>query len=364
MEVMLRVSKPEWETEQIDVEILAADKTEGPYARELRNAGYKVHHFGFAKTPLHFWRYFSFLRSHRYDVVHLHVERAMVYYGVLAWLAGVPRIVKTQHNQFQFTGLLRYRRRWQRWLLRSLGVTFVSIGPSVTATEWKYFRNPTVVIPNWFDANRFRPPSSTERQQARKLLSVAPGQFVIVTIGNCSPVKNHGMLIEALAAAMGRGIDFVYLHIGQEEHSIRERELAARVGIGGRTRFLGRIDDPIDYLWAADLYVMCSTREGFSIAALEAMGTGVPMLLTDVPGLRDLHNIAPGIIWAKLNSASLADGVAIADSLSEAGRSQLSKQMSQVRQQFYPGVGVSGYAALYRNQTCRLTMPDVASEVT
>jgi glycosyltransferase involved in cell wall biosynthesis len=159
------------------------------------------------------------------------------------------------------------------------------------------------------------------------------------------------MFLEALAEANGRGTDFVYLHIGLEEQSKTERELAARLGVDRKVRFLGWIEDPTEYLYAADLYVMCSTREGFSIAALEAMGCGLPLLLTDVPGLRDLRGVASGILWAELTSTSLVDGIETASRLPEIERSSLGARMSSsVHQRFCPAVGVSTYATLYRRQ--------------
>jgi glycosyltransferase involved in cell wall biosynthesis len=352
MEVMLRASKAAWDDGNIHAEILAADNTAGPYANELRNAGYDVHHFGFSKTLMHFWQYFQFLRKRKYDVVHIHLERAMVYYGVLARCAGVPCIIRTIHSNFQFSGMLRLRRRWQRWLLRRLGVTFVSISPSVSATEREYFRNPTVLIPNWFDASRFLPSTASQRHEARRKLSISSDQVAVITIGNCAAVKNHCMLLEALADIISRGVPVVYIHIGLEEQSMSERKLAASLGIGQQVHFLGWIENPVEYLYAVDLYVMCSTQEGFGIAALEAMACGVPVVLTNVPGLRDFREVAQGVIWADPTCSSISNAIESASRLSVTERSHLGSQMSSsVHRQFCPDAGISAYAALYRRHS-------------
>lgn len=228
------------------------------------------------------------------------------------------------------------------------------VSPSVSATEWDHFRNPTVLIPNRFDTYRFRPPSAAERHVVKMRLSIAPDQFAIVTIGNCAPAKNHGMLLEALSKVAARGIQFVYFHIGLEEQSMAERTLAKILRIDDKVRFLGWIKNPAEYLYAADLYVMCSTHEGFSIAALEAMACGLHLLLTDVPGLRDLRWVAKGIIWTKLTPSSVIDAIESACNMGETERLDLGARMSSsVHQHFCPAAGVSSYAALTDANHCR-----------
>ncbi len=64
--------------------------------------------------------------------------------------------------------------------------------------------------------------------------------------------------------------------------------LAAELKIVERVRFLGNRSDVPDILAAADIYIQPSRWDGFGIAALEAMAAGLPVVVSNVPGLRDV----------------------------------------------------------------------------
>ena len=140
------------------------------------------------------------------------------------------RVVRTVHNNFTFTGWLRLRRRLTRMLNRALGVRYLAISPSVQATEWNNFANPTQLCLNWYDSEHFCPPTARTREAARKSFGFAEGDIAVISIGNCSPIKNHMAIIEALPQLSG-SMRIVYLHAGCETERGEEREAAARLGL-------------------------------------------------------------------------------------------------------------------------------------
>jgi glycosyltransferase involved in cell wall biosynthesis len=91
----------------------------------------------------------------------------------------------------------------------------------------------------------------------------------------------------------------VYLHAGEEEAGCPERALAQRLGIDDRVRFLGSVDDVPALFAASDVFVMPSLYEGFPIAPLEALASGLPTVLTDVPGLRDFRGLGAGVVFVE-----------------------------------------------------------------
>src|SRR5690606_34397493 len=149
--------------------------------------------------------------------------------------------------------------------------------------ELDYFLNKTILIHNWYDSARFQPPSIEERVQARNLFGINNEEtFVIVMIGNCSSQKNHEFLFHELGRLNFRNKkDFLLLHVGQEEHGLPERELTEKLALEEKVKFLGFRDNILSVLHAGDVYVMPSTHEGFSIAVLEALATGLVVVLSD-----------------------------------------------------------------------------------
>lgn len=308
-ETCLAVAGPAWTAQGITADVLATGPTRGPYAPALQAAGFRVGHLPLDPFRRFVPRYLRLLRRGRYDAVHVHVERGNFYLAVLARLAGAGTLLQSVHAMFDFEGPLRLQRTVQRALMRLLGVRFLAVSDHVADNERRRFANPTTLLPNWYDPGRFHEPSIEERAAARSAHGLEAGDFAVVSVGNCHPVKNHDALLRAVAGVEDRAL--VYLHAGTGEPEPKERALAGALGIADRVRFLGRVDDVPAVLAAADCFVMPSTFEGLGIAAVEALATGVPAVLADVPGLSSLRPVAQGSRWVEpsvdgLRSALLA----------------------------------------------------------
>ncbi len=348
-EINLLQSAREWQRHGFSLDLLATGPTIGPISETLVKEGYRTFHIPLrTQTRLipraDFIPHFMALcRANKYDLLHLHTESSYYLLALLGRLAGIPKVVRTIHSAFPFEGLLRKRKVLERAFCRSfLGLRSGLISSSVEDCEWKKFRNPGVRIDNWFDSDYFRPPTESERIASRRELGCRDDEFVITSVGNCAPVKNHRELLRALGL-IGGEVDFRYLHVGSEQDGGAERQMAADLSIALRVRFMGRQSDPRRYLWAADVFVMPSLREGFSIAALEAVGTGVPVLLTNVNGLRDLASAAKWVDLVEPNAEALAHGLLhIFHSPSEEIRSQAREDSALIRNRYSVANGVRG----------------------
>ena len=282
----------------------------GPFAPRLAAAGYALHHIPFSRDAAFLWRLAGWLRRERFDVVHIHCERASFWIAAASWAADTRRIVRTFHAIFAFQGVLRWRRALQRTAIRRLfGVTGTAHSASVIANEARLFANSVRFVPAWIDP-AFRPPTAGEREQARRQFGLAPDTVALVCVGSCMAVKNHTSLIEAVARLVGLGHDLLLLHAGTGPLETAEKEAAAALGITDRVRFLGPVDDVRGLLQAADLFAMPSLREGLGVAALEALACGLPALFTETDGLRDMRELAPVARWTGLDAGPIAAGLA------------------------------------------------------
>lgn len=281
-------------------------------------------------------------------MIHLHTERANFWIGLVALAARPAVVVKTIHSTFEFKGFLRIRRLVQRRILHFLGVVHVSISSSVQENELSNFGLRTHLISNWYDDKRFQPVTNAARKLARLNLGISLQETVIVTVGNCSKIKNHAPLIQALAL-LPDAFRPIYLHVGGEEAGQPERELAKALGIEGRVHFMGSVVDIKPALEASDIFVMPSLFEGFGISAIEALAMGLPAIFTEVPGLRDFRADFDGLYYSSPEVTSLLEALTVL--LSE------SRETCLLRAKLYPEVtkrlygvnrGVAGYIEVYR----------------
>lgn len=345
-EVMLYSAGTMLNSYEIIGEILSTGPQPGRYAEQLANAGYAIHHIPFIKSPLFFLALFRLLKTNAYDVIHLHTERANFWLGIIA-LITTKRCIRTIHSNFPFIGFLGWKRKWQRRLLNRLGVTHIAISQSVHDTEYKHSQLTTQIIPNWYNSLYFTRTTELQRTAAREQLEINENCFVLVTIGNCAPVKNHSALIEALAKIDKSNL--AYLHIGIEKDN-SEQDLAEYLGIKNLIQFKGMQTDVRPFLQAADLFVMPSTYEGFGIAALEAIATGLPVLLSKVPGLRDLDGIFNGLFYCEPNTDAI---VAALTDIIKINKVQLQNKLSDnptiAEKKFGIQSGFGSYVDLYKN---------------
>lgn len=293
-EVMLQLAHQRFKDSSIESHILSTGDGVGDYADVLAETGYKIHHIPVRRSRRFFsdvGKLLSLLKKEKIAVVHIHTERAFVWYALTARMAGIRHVVRTFHNVFVFSGYLHWRRYVERKISRKVvGAVHTAIGESVLGVEKERYDNNCVLIRNWTDVDRFRPPSKKERIEARRKYEVGPDEGAVVTIGACDDRKNHIALFSAVKKANKclTGRKLITLHVGSGPMVDEEQLYVRQHGIGEYCRFIGTLDDVRPCLYAADAFVMTSLWEGLGMAAVEAMSTGLPVILYNVHGLRDL----------------------------------------------------------------------------
>jgi glycosyltransferase involved in cell wall biosynthesis len=184
-------------------------------------------------------------------------------------------VQRLQQKMFGAARLAVFRRRVQ---------TFVAISQEIDA-EFAAVGIPPerrVLIPNGVDTQRFAPLSDSDKQALRAALGL-PEAPVIVYAGRLAVEKRLDQLIAiwpTIRALYPQAL-LLLLGTGDQEHALKR---AAGAGV----RFTGTIDNLVPYFQAADLFVLPSMAEGLSMALLEAMATGLPVLVTAVGGAPDV----------------------------------------------------------------------------
>jgi glycosyltransferase involved in cell wall biosynthesis len=137
------------------------------------------------------------------------------------------------------------------------------------------------VLRNGVDLELFHP---EDRGQARARYGISG--FALASVGNLIPTKGHQLVIEALRSLP----DLELLIAGRGPNGKEFRELAQRLGVADRVKFLGLLSqEELKWLYsAADALVLASVREGWPNVLLEAMACGTPVVTTNVGGIREI----------------------------------------------------------------------------
>jgi glycosyltransferase involved in cell wall biosynthesis len=202
------------------------------------------------------------------------------------------------------------------------------------------------VIPSAVDLDRFRPDVDGAAVRARLGLG---GKRVILFTGRLVPHKGVDQILRALALLPD---DVALVVVGRGPRLDALVGLARRLGLEGRVRFCPSVGDAElpAYFRAADLFVFPSRNrlEGFGLAVAEAMASGLPVVVADMPGVREV--IEPGVEGLLADPLLLSDlAEKVRDLLDDPGRRSSMGAAARRRAEARYGVGtvVDALVSLY-----------------
>lgn len=257
----------------------------GPIGEEIAALGVPVRS-GLGCGPLGtVFRLSRAFRQDRLGALLLINHRNCLFYGVpAARLAGVRAVVNWQNETFKRHShheLYMFARRGVVWGLDALAAASRGHAGYLVEVEGVPVRK-VLAIPNGVDTAAFR--SDLSPREARRRLDIPEDGKTVGIIAALRPDKAHEVFLQAAVRVAAAVPDAWFLVVGDGPQRPALEALAARLGLGGRVRFLGFRRDVADILAALDLAVLSSDprQETLSVAALEALSAGVPMVVTRV----------------------------------------------------------------------------------
>lgn len=204
------------------------------------------------------------------------------------------------------------------------------------------------VIHNGIDAAHFEDHySPAEKQAVRQQYGVQAGDFVLGICAALRPEKAHGDLLQALAGLRAQGVGLQVWLIGDGPERTRLETQIRQLDLQQVAHITGFIADVRPLVASCDAMALVSHSETFSLAALEAMALGKPMVMTDVGGANEqiLHGVN-GYLYPAGDIAALCKAITL---LMVPGNSAaLGRQARQtVHQHFTVSVMVEKYQNLF-----------------
>jgi glycosyltransferase involved in cell wall biosynthesis len=283
---------------------------DGPAREKLEALGVTVHmgkRRAFINQPLRFGislisliiDLLAFIKRERIQIIQSHLAHANKLAVLVGRLAGVSAFL-TIHNTMEFVDR---RSRWDLrvyinkavdWIVFPMADRILAVSQEIKEVVQRRFRlrNPIIVVLKngiVFD-DRLSEPVDIENE-----FLVSRNILKILAVGRLSYQKAMEVLVRASAELVSQGMhDLLVMVVGEGEERIALEKLIGDLSVENYVRLMGIRHDVLGLMKASDMFVMPSRYEGLSIAMIEAMACGLPIVASDAPGLRtyieDGHN--------------------------------------------------------------------------
>jgi glycosyltransferase involved in cell wall biosynthesis len=267
-----------------DYQFVLATGEQDYLTKQAKSLGIELRVLNHLKRPISLtedWRglteCITLLREIKPDLLHTHSSKAGVIGRLAAWRVGIPSLF-TAHGWAFTVGAPALQRAY------GLLVEFVLcrlVGRVVTISDFDFQL-----------ARHYRVGAARNRYLVKNGISQSQvagrsGQqsvLQILTIGRLSPVKNHAMLLDALASL---SIPFHARIIGEGDCRVKLEARIKALALSSKVELLGAVAETTDYLANTHIFVLSSDYEGLPLSVLEAMSLGLPVVATNVGGVKE-----------------------------------------------------------------------------
>ena len=228
------------------------------------------------------------MKSNCYSFVHTHTPIASAIARLAAHRTNT-KVIYTAHGFHFYNGA-----SVKSWILYYPLEKFLSYWTDILITInhedhhraiKKFHAGKTVFIPGiGIDIEKISS-LSVNKKEKRRELEIPEEAFIFLSVGELSKRKNHKVVIEALGKIQNPSIYYLIAGTGKSEKIYRN--LIKYYKLENNIKILGYRDDIIELCKISDCFIHPSLREGLGIAPIEAMASGLPLIASNINGIKD-----------------------------------------------------------------------------
>jgi glycosyltransferase involved in cell wall biosynthesis len=318
----------------VEVSILTARQTQEPLVKSSNHV--RVKQF----PTFRFFEFTTIVPFYALNLAHEQYDVVVVFFAdfgegrALQLAARFTRPRLFLYLTFPYESAPHRYHAYERWGFGQRAEKILADAEFTARRGEEFFRRPVQVLPSGTDPDRFRP-DAEKRAMTRLQLGLRDDDFVLLNVSALEERKGTWRVIEALPAMLAQCPNVRYLILGKGSEETHLRQRVAALGLESRVIFAGTTTDLAPYYSAADIFVMLPDAEAGSLACLEAMSSGLPIVVSRTGGFTEVMDESIGRIVDMNDSAAtvhavleLASDGALRKRLGVAGRATVIENFS------------------------------------
>ena len=263
-------------------------------------------------------RMLKLCRDKQIDIFHAHCYKSDLY-GLILSRFHKMKLVTTAHGPLASFKFFWASKNWRvRYLYDQLDLRLLKyydlvlmVSDTMRDIISRYQVDPRRMmwIRNAIDSKFFRRSGSPDAEFRAKL-GIPATATVVGAVGRLNGEKDYPNLLRAAQLLVAKRPDLYFVIAGKGELETELKETAKQLGVADRVIFMGHFHDVRKVFELMDLYVLSSTREGLPNTVLEAMAMEVPIVSTDVDGVKEaVSDQREAFLVPPQDSPALAAGI-------------------------------------------------------
>lgn len=259
---------------------------------------------------LHYWlrtrmldSVFSYMlkKQEKPDIIYAHFLYNISYAVYLKEKYNIP-LVGMEHwsvlNQFELSSDIIYRGQ----IAYQGANRIIAVSNSLKEQIYNHFKRDATVIHNMVNEEFFQMP-------IRKYTN--RDKLIYISIGSLFYIKGHDILIKALSEVAQYTLDWELRIVGGGSEEKNLQNLIKELGLENNIKLIGRKNkqEIISLFYDSDIFILPSRSENFSVAVLEALSAGLPVVATTCGGIRECINEKNGVLVSVEDVSGLAKSI-------------------------------------------------------
>ncbi|MBN2120397.1 MAG: glycosyltransferase family 4 protein [Candidatus Omnitrophica bacterium] len=234
-----------------------------------------------------FFKIFLFIRKHKFDIVHTHSPKASILGRWAAFLAGVKNIVYTVHG-WPFHGFMNYFSFHLFLLLERITAKITKKIILVSGADLQVGLDKKIAGPGKFFLVHCGIEIDKFDQIFKKRTQGSIDGKVIITVSSLKPQKGLNYFLRMAEYILGKGRSLKFLIAGDGPYREEVSRQIQASGLKKNVILEGWVDDVLPLFSKASVFVLSSLWEGLPLSVIEAAISGIPLVVTDTQGIRDI----------------------------------------------------------------------------